>query len=183
MNFLSELDPDFDLDNVVVRVESIKVGTLGWDLLIEIYGTYQTQIEEKVVGSIEEMFGIDIPPQYEGIVTLATLAVTYIVARYAYDRVARSKGENSSAAPVINGDNNVIIQQISSVVGQDPQFIERALERSLPPSKRKALIPKVADFLRPPKKDPKAKIEILNAPDIGHQALAEFPNDADFGEY
>jgi len=78
---------------------------------------------------------------YEGIVTLATLAVTYVVARYAYERVAKSKGENSSAAPVINGDNNVIIQQISSVVGQDPKFIEKALERSLPPTKRKALIP------------------------------------------
>ena len=68
------------------------------------------------------MFGVDIPPQYEGIVTLAALAVTYVVARYAYDRVARSKGDSSSAAPTINGDNNIVIQQISSVVGQDPQF-------------------------------------------------------------
>ena len=118
-------------------------------MLVEVYGKYQTQIEEKVVGSLEDMFGIDVPPEYEGIVTLASLAVTYVVARYAYDRVARSKGENPSAAPAINGDNNLIIQQISSVVGQDPQFIEKASERSLPPSKKKAMIPKVADFLRP----------------------------------
>ena len=179
VNFLAELDSDFDLDKVTVRVESIKTGTLGWDLLIEVYGKYQTNIESRVTGSLEEMFGVDIPAEYEGVVTLATLAVTYVVARYAYDRVARARGETSSAAPIITGDNNVVIQQISSIVGQDPLFIEKALERSLPPSKRKSLIPKVADFLRPSKKDKSAKIEIQNAPDIEPQALAEFPSDAE----
>jgi len=179
LNFLAELDPDFTLDKVTVRVDSLVTGSLFWDLLVEVYGEYQTQIEEKVVGSLEEMFGVDIPPEYEGIVTLAALAVTYVVARYAYDRVARSKGESSSAAPTITGDNNIVIQQISSVVGQDPQFIEKALERTLPPSKRKKLIPTVADFLRPAKKDRSAKIEMNNAPDIGPEALAEFPSDAD----
>ncbi|WP_143033510.1 hypothetical protein [Roseicitreum antarcticum] len=179
VNFLAELDPDFDLDRVTVRVESIKTGTLGWDLLIEVYGKYQSNIEDRVTGSLEEMFGIDIPAEYEGIVTLATLAVTYVVARYAYDRVSRSRGETSSTAPIITGDNNVVIQQISSIVGQDPLFIEKALERSLPPSKRRALIPKVADFLRPSKKDKTAKIELQNSPDIEAAALAEFPSDAD----
>lgn len=179
VNFLAQLDPDFDLDKVTVRVESIKTGTLGWDLLVEVYGKYQTSIEDRVTGSLEEMFGIDIPPEYEGLVTLGTLAVTYVVARYAYDRVFRIRGDGSAAAPVITGDNNVIIQQISSVVGQDPLFIEKALERSLPPSKRRTLIPKVADFLRPSKKDKSAKIEMQNAPDIEASALAEFPSDAD----
>jgi len=179
VSFLAELDPDFTLDKVTVRVDSLVTGSLGWDLLIEVYGEYQTQLEEKVVGNLEEMFGVDIPADYEGIATLGALAVTYVVARYAYDRVARSKGDNSSAAPTITGDNNIVIQQISSIVGQDPQFIEKALERTLPPSKRKKLIPKVADFLRPSKKDKTAKIEMLNAPDIEAEALDEFPNDAD----
>lgn len=179
IGFLAELDPDFTLDKVTVRVDSLRTGSLLWDLLIEVYGEYQTQIEDNVVGSLEEMFGVDIPPEYEGIATLAALAVTYVVARYAYERVMRSRGDNSSAAPVITGDNNVVIQQISSVVGQDPYFIEKALERSLPPSKRKKLIPKVADFLRPAKKDKSAKIELENAPDINSEALAEFPSDAD----
>lgn len=179
VNFLAEIDPDFTLDKVMVRVVTIETGSLIWDLLVEVYGEYQTDIEEKIVGGLEEMFGVDVPTEYEAVVTLAALAVTYVVARYAYDRVARSKGDRSSAAPTINGDNNVVIQQISSVVGQDPQFIEKALERSLPPAKRKTLIPKVADFLRPAKKDSNAKIELKSAPDIQPAALAEFPSDAD----
>lgn len=179
VNFLAELDPDFTLDKVTLRVESIETGSLFWDLLVEVYGEAQTQIEEKVVGSLEEMFGVDIPTKYEGLVTLAALAVTYMVARYAYDRVARSRGNRESNAPTITGDNNIVIQQISSVVGQDPQFIEKALERTLPPSKRKKLIPKVADFLRPAKKERDSQIELGNAPDIRPEAISEFPSDAD----
>lgn len=179
VRFLAELDAGFNLDNVIIRVDSVKAGTMGWDLMVEVYGKYQTQIEDKVTGTLEEMFGIEIPPEYEGIVTLATLAVTYVVARYAYDRVARSKGSDATGAPVINGDNNIIIQQIGGIVGQDPAAIEKALERALPPAKRKALTSKVADFLRPSKKDKAAQIQIENAPDISPEALAEFPSDAD----
>ncbi len=179
VNFLSELDQNFSLDKITIRVDSLETGSLVWDLVIEIYGEYQADIENKVIGSLEQMFGMDIPEQYEGFVTLGALAVTYVVAKYAYDRVARSKGKGPNAAPHITGDNNVVIQQISSMIGQDNATIEKALERSLPPAKRKQLIPKVADFLRPSKKDKSAKIEIANAPDINSQALAEFPCDAE----
>lgn len=178
VNFLNEIDPDFDLQSVTVRVASLKSGSLSWDFLVEVYGEYQTQIEESVVGGLEEMFGVDIPAEYEGLVTLGALAVTYMVARYAYERVSRSKG-SSGAAPHITGDNNVVIQQISSAVGQDPVFIEKALERTLPPSKRKKLIPKVADFLRPSKRESNADIELNNAPDIKAETIREFPSDSE----
>ena len=49
----------------------------------------------------------------------------------------------------------------------------------MPPTKRAKLIPKVADFFRPAKKDHSAKIELNNAPDIDSDALAEFPSDAE----
>jgi len=62
INFLTELDPDFTLDKVTIRVDSLVTGSLFWDLLVEVYGAYQTEIEEKVVGSLEEMFGVNVPP-------------------------------------------------------------------------------------------------------------------------
>lgn len=127
VNFLAELDHDFTLDKVTVRVETLTTSSLIWDLSVEIYGEYQTQIKTKVIGGLEEMFGVDIPKEYEGIVTLAALGVTYVVARYAYERVARSKDEKPNAAPNITGGNNVVIQQISSVIGQDAHLIEKAL--------------------------------------------------------
>lgn len=179
VSLLAELDQNFRLEKVTIRVESLATGSLFWDLLIEIYGEYQADIEDRVIGEIENMFGMDVPSEYEGLVTLGALAVTYVVARYAYDRVARSKGEKSGAAPNIVGNNNVVIQQIANASGHDEQLVERALDRTLPPSKRQALIPKVADFLRPAKKDPSSSIELKGAPNIMPETLSEFPSDAD----
>uniref|UniRef100_A0A2A3K134 Uncharacterized protein n=1 Tax=Alloyangia mangrovi TaxID=1779329 RepID=A0A2A3K134_9RHOB len=178
LKILSELDENFRYDSSKIRVESITTSSLAWDLLVEVYGKYQTQIEDKVAGSIEEMFGVDIPQEYEGLVTLLALGATYMVARYGYERVTRSKESNAPSIH-IHGENNVVIQQIGAIVGVDEHQVEKALERSLPPARRRALIPKVADFLRPARKCPGESIEMRNAPDISSDVLQEFPNDAD----
>ncbi|MEY8842901.1 hypothetical protein AB9K41_28035 [Cribrihabitans sp. XS_ASV171] len=176
--FLSELDPNFRYDSAKIRVESIATGSLGWDLLVEVYAEYQTQIEGRVIGGLEGMFGIDIPPELEAIVTLATIAVTYMVARYAYERVTRSKGGGEPSI-YISGENNLVIQQVADAISSTPNDVEKALERSLPPATRKRLISPVADFLRPSRKERGASIEIKGAPDVTSEAIQEFPSDAD----
>lgn len=177
LRFLSESDENFDFENAKIRVESITKGTLAWDLLVEVYGGYQDQIEGRVVAGLEEIFDVDIPPEYEGMVTLAALAVTYIVARYAYERVARSS-ESSAPSIYISGENNKVVQQVAHIIGKDETLIKEALERSVPPAERKRLIPKVADFLRPAKKKKGDQIELSGAPNISPEVLEEFPSDA-----
>ncbi len=177
VRFLSEIDGNFRYDGTKIRVESIARGTLGWDFLVEVYGQYQKQIQDEVVGSLEGVFNVDIPAEYEGLVTLGAIAVTYMVARYAYDRVARVSG--SSAPSVhISGQNNVVIQQIAGTLNAETAHIEKALERSLPPAERKRLIPRVADFLRPSRKEDGQEIKLVGAPDIPSAVLQEFPSDA-----
>ena len=176
--FLAEIDPNFSLDDVKIIVNRIETNTLSWDILIELYGKYQENIETGVIGGLEEIFETDIPKEYEALVTLAALAVTYIVARYAYDRVFRSGGKSSPSIH-ISGEGNTIIQNIAKIVNQSPEAVERALERTVPPTKRRTLIGKVADFMRPSRKAPGEKIEIDRAPDISADALKEFPNDAE----
>ncbi|MEM9578966.1 MAG: hypothetical protein AAF999_18390 [Pseudomonadota bacterium] len=60
VNFLAKLAPDFTLDKVTVRVASLATSSLLRDLIIEVYGENQTRIEQKVAGSLEEVFGTDV---------------------------------------------------------------------------------------------------------------------------
>lgn len=175
---LSELDYDIEIDDIKIFVEELKSGTLSWDFLIEIYGKYQDRVEGLVVGNLEEMFGIDIPESYEPLVTLVALAITYMVARYAYERLLRANGRSAPSVH-IKGENNVVIQNIAQIVNQSPEAVEKALDRAVPLSKRQSLLPRVADFLRPARKEHDAKIEIEGAPDISREALKEFPSDAE----
>lgn len=175
---ISHLDQDFRIDEIKILISRIESNSLLWDILVEVYGAYQERLQGTVTSGIEEMFGIDIPAEYEPLVTLGSLAVTYFVARYAYERVTRTK-ERSQPSVYISGEGNVVIQNIAEIVHQSPEAVERALERAVPPARRKALIPKVADFFRPAKKAPNERIEIIGAPPITAETLREFPSDAE----
>lgn len=83
--------PDSDLRLVGVQVNSVVSGSLRIDLLLELYHAYQQSVDDKIIKGIEALAGVDVPPEAEALVTIATLGVTYFVARYAYDAVFKKK--------------------------------------------------------------------------------------------
>lgn len=178
IEFLQELDQDLHVDQIKLSIEELKSGSLSWDVLIEIYGKYQTQIQDSTVGTLEKMTGIDVPETWEPLATLAILAVTYGVARFGYERLVKS-GARTSPSVHISGENNVVIQNIGEIVNQPPEVIEAALNRSLPPSKRRKLLSKVSDYLKPAKNERGSEIQIDGAPNISKDAVAEFPSDVE----
>lgn len=179
VHVIGRIDEDFKVEDVKIYVKRLETNTLFWDILVEVHGLYQERIASEVVGGVEEMFGVDIPADYEPLVSLAALAVTYMVARYAYERVAKGKGPDTPPPVHIHSENSVIIQNIADIVHQSPEAVADAIERAVPPVKRRALIPKVADFLRPSRKEPGEQIEVDGAPPISPEALREFPSDAE----
>lgn len=183
VEFLEELDPGLDAQRVVIRVRSIEEGSLDWDLLVEIWGVYQTQITEKVVQGVEGAFDVDIPEQLEPLITLALLAVTYWGLRYAYDRVARRKAKDKKAplAPAVHieGNYNTVVNVISNTTNTTGEAVERALQGAL--QKDRLKVAKAAvDFVNPARKRVGAGVE-LDGTDvgIGSDTLAEVPSDAE----
>lgn len=180
---LGYLDPDFDPQRVVIRVVSIEEGSLAWDLVVEIWGVYQTQITEKVVKGVEGALDVDVPKDLEPLLTLALLAVTYWGLRYAYDRVARQKAkdkEPSPAPPVhIEGNYNTVINVIANQTDMTEPAVERALYTSLEKEGRKVAKAAV-DFVKPARRRSGAGIAFQGTPvDIGPDVLAEVPSDAE----
>ncbi|MEM1398387.1 MAG: hypothetical protein AAGF58_00825 [Pseudomonadota bacterium] len=178
IEFLTNIDSDLTVDSVKVRINSLSTGSFLWDLIVEIHGKYQEEFDPKVIDGLENFFGTDIPDGLEPLVTLAVLALAYWVARFAYDRVSRAK-DNRTPSIHISGESNIVIQQIADTINCQPEVINSALERTLPIPKRRKLVGKVADFLRPSRKDDNAVIELDGARTITNEVLKEFPNDAD----
>lgn len=174
---LAEIEGEIEIDDLKIIVEKIETDSLFWDLLVELNAKYQDSITPVVVEGVERMFGVDVPEDMEPLLSLLALAVTYMVARYAYERVLRSKGGGAPSVH-ITGEGNVVIQNIAQIVHQSPEVVEAALERAIPPGRRRNLISKVADFLRPSRRQSGERIEIVGAPPISPEALREFPSDA-----
>ena len=174
---LPQIDDAIAVQDVQFVVERLQTGSLFWDIVVELHALYQRRIEDEVIEGIEGMFGVDVPAEYEALVSLLAVAVVYMVARYAYERVARSRGASQPSVH-ISGENNVVVMNIADLVHQSPDAVAAALDRAVSPSKRRQLIPRVADFLRPARRESGSAIEVNGAPAIPSEAIAEFPSDA-----
>jgi hypothetical protein len=170
-----------DLERVDIRVSKVVSGSLTNEFWVQLYGSYQAELEEKIIGGYEHMLGVDIPEGWEPIVTLGSLAVTYWVAKFAYDSV-RNRKKDRPASTHIEGDYNVVINTIASKMHISPEKVEGVLEGQLPSSKRRALIRSVTNFLNPARRESGTKIKVDGAEDIGPQTIREYPSDAELAE-
>jgi len=176
VRLLEHAIPNMDVDAIQIRVVQVAAGSLITDFLVLVYGAYQKEIEATVIGGIEEMFGTDIPPQYEALVTLATLAVTYFVARYAYDAVRRKKPERP-ASTHIQGDYNTVINIIADKTNIPASAVEGALHDSIPAARRRSLIKSVTSFLRPREDGRISPVDVKGVGYINPATIAEYPTD------
>lgn len=177
---LEEVDRDYDAQRIVIRVISITEGSLFWDLVVEIWGTYQHPITEKVAGSIEKALGVDIPEAYEPLVAIATMAVIYWGLRYAYERVAaRKERDKSDHQPGVHieGNYNTVIQILAGETSATAAQIEKAIDTALFPDRTK-VAKASTDFVRPAKKRD-STINVNDAFDVDVDTLREVPSDAE----
>ncbi|MAM13039.1 MAG: hypothetical protein CML23_21825 [Rhizobiaceae bacterium] len=172
---------DFGIDQIKIQVKSVVSGSLITDLAIVLFGEYQTQIENKVIDGIEGMFGIDVPEEAEFIVTLATLAAVYFVARYSYDTI-RARKKDRPASTHITGDYNTVINILSDRINVPVSQIEDGLHEALPASKRRTLIKSVTRFLKPREDGRIAPIKVEGYGEISEETLREYPTDSELSE-
>jgi hypothetical protein len=118
---LEAASPGSELRIVSIKVDTVKSGSLIIDLLLQLYGTYQKNIDERVIGGVESLLGVDVPPEYETLVTLILLGVTYFVSRMVYDAVRKKKGAPPATPIHIDGNYNNVITIIAGKLEITPE--------------------------------------------------------------
>jgi len=181
VKFLDAALKNFKVDDVNIKVVKTGSGSLLSDILVVVYGEYQADIQDSIVGGIEELFGADVPAEYETLVTLTTLAVTYFIARYAYDAV-RAKRQDRPASVRIEGDYHSTLNIIAERLQLPTSDVESALHESVPVTKRRQLIKSVTKFLRPREDGRPTPIKIEGYGNVSPGFLEEYPQDAELRE-
>lgn len=169
------------IENVKVTVVAVEAGSLLTELLILMYTSYQEDVQGSVVGGLEGIFGVDIPPEYEALATLLTLAVVYFVARYAYDKI-RERKQDRPPSMHIEGDYNTVINIVADKLSVPVSQIESALHEAVPVSRRRALIRSVTRFLKPREDGRISPVEVRGFGSLNEQGIAEYPNDSELSE-
>lgn len=176
---LARAAPDSDLRLITIQVNSIASGSLLVDLSLELYHAYQTSIDDEVIKGIEGLTGLEIPAQYESLVSLAAIGVAFYIARWAYKRVANNKDRSHQRPVHIETTYNQVVTVIAERLQLDSAAVDRAFASELTPKKERQLLGRVTDFLRPAKQDPGSEIEVAGFGTITSETIAEYPSDAD----
>lgn len=166
-----------EINVVEISVEEIRAGSLLIDLLLELYGIYQKDIDRPVIEGVEALIGVDVPKQYEALITLALFGVVYYISRWAYEAVQKKK-HRTSESPHIVGDYNQVITIIANKLSLSSDAVDAAIGAAVQPSRAGQLLHAVAAFIRPARSKPGTTIEgggFKMSPD----AISDFPSDAD----
>ena len=181
--FLCRLDPALSVEQVEITVLSVEQSSLITEMAVLLYAKYQENIEGSIVEGYERLFGIDIPEELEVLVTLATLAVAYWVARFAYEKLRGAGAKAPPASTHIEGDYNTVINVIGSKLHIAPARVEQALLEGVPMPKRRALIRSVGRFFRPREDERPSAIAVAGYGEISKEVVAELPSGAELAEF
>lgn len=166
--------------NIIIK--DISTDTLLFDMLVELYGAYQKTFEVGISEGVEQMFGQEIPEEYRPLVTLFSLLVLYWLARFAYEKL-RGTGKREGPPIHIEGENNVVVQMVSSQLGIPTGELEQAVGHAVPPKRRLNLLHSLADLIRPARKrNASIKVEGVEPVQISNAAITEMPTDAEVRE-
>jgi hypothetical protein len=184
---LARAAPDSDLRLVNIKVNSVTAGSLRIDLLLEMYHAYQESVDDKIIKGIEALTGTDVPPEAEALVTIATLGVAYFVARYAYDAVFKKKKKEDPTLPAappihIEGHYNNVVTVIAGQLNVPYEAVDKAFHDEITPAKRRQLVGRVTDFLRPAKSSPGSVIDVEGLGQIDAETIAEYPAEYDLAD-
>jgi hypothetical protein len=173
--------PGLVVENVKVKVVTVAAGSLLTELVVLIYTSYQDDVQDTIVGGIEGLLSVDIPPEYEALVTLLSLAVVYFVARYAYDKVRERKGDRPPSVH-IEGDYNTVINVVADKLSVPASRIEHALHDAVPVARRRSLIGSVRRFLKPREDGRISPVEVTGFGVLNEAGIAEYPSDSELSE-
>ncbi len=177
VNALTALAPGAEIRVVRITVDEIRAGSLIFDLLLELYGVYQHDVDRVTVEGIESLLGVDVPKEYEALVTLMMIGVVFFVSRWAYDTVKSKKNEPAPGIH-ITGDYNRVINIIAGKLQITANEVEGAIAQAVQPSRVRTLINAVAAFFRPARTQPGSTIK-GGGFEVSPDAIAEFPSEAD----
>lgn len=177
VSVLNHLDDGIIIEKTSFSVEEIKAGTLAFDIIIEIYNHYQTQVEDRLIPPLEEALSMDIPEGLEALITLLAIGGALFVSKWAYDRVRG--GRRPDAPPVhIEGDYNQVIQIVSSKLNISADACDEAIRGAATPDKLREFVKSISRLAGPARRK-KAEIEYGEGLILSKDTLSEMPNDLD----
>lgn len=157
-----------------LRVKSISSGSLKEAFFVAVFFVYQDELRQEVPALVEKWLNIPVGDSYDALVTVATIALAYYGADYAYRKLTDQLG----SARIKRGLDD-IVDELAHLSGKSTPEVRRIIEAHF---KQKARLKELAKasikFFRPSRNQKNDPI-LVGDRRIESDVIADVPNQVD----
>ncbi len=133
------------VERIELRVRDIRHGSLREVFWVAIFLAFQKQLEDEVPAVVEKWFGLPVSDDYDTLVTICVLLLTYYGADYAYKRFMHADGSEKLARAI-----NDLADEIAEASGRTSEEVKQVFQDYLGKRGRlKELAKAAVRFFRP----------------------------------
>ncbi len=170
--FLNESVEGLTVGKIQVGVRSIAhESPLREIFFFSLLMTFQESLEEEVPVGLERIFGIEVPDQYDTLITVAILILAFYGVDYAYRKI------NDGATPRnVNRMFNGLVTEVAGMLGVDEKDVRNSLEERYGGAKIKMLAKSAIQFFSPSKAMGSVPINVGGMRDVSAEVMSEVPS-------
>jgi hypothetical protein len=164
--------PGLTIERITLHVREIHHGSLRELFLAALVVAFQEDLKTKIPPVVEGLFGVDVPSEYDTLVTITVLLLLFYGADFLYKITTKNLGSGK-----LKDQLNGMIKEMSVKCGLSEKEIRDFLEsRYGKPSRIKKLAEATGKFFRPSRRQGNSAI-IVGHKRIEQDVVAEVPSD------
>ena len=173
---LSKIAPGLTIERVKIGLKTAETGSLKEEFWVAFFLSFQGELQGEVTDLITMLTGVEIPEQYDTIVTLMVLLVVLYTGRMVF---AKFKKDEHNRPLAIEGNYNTILNLTAKTINVGPDILSSAVADTVESRPAKSIRDADTRFFRLAKKGGAAPINSNGVEVITAGAVREYPTIAE----
>lgn len=179
---LEGLFPNLSLEKPVVTVREVtQQSPLRTYLTTAVIAVYGQELGEDVPDILNALFGIDVPEDYDSIVSVLVLLIAVHGMGWLWEKISTEVKEGVRKRRAIQAERTRLLKQAAKQISVTEDHLEEVVERVLNKHKRTTMKAS-ADFFEPARRHGARSVSVPGA-EVGEETIKEMPSDVDLAQY
>lgn len=179
LDVLETCFPDLHFESIVVAVNEVAQQSPLRELLQTIVVvSFQDELGKEVPALIQNLFGVAISGEYDGLVTVLVLCIAIYGLNWVSDKIFAGK-----AKPELVAERARLLNEAADRAHLPATQIEEAIHKRLGAGRRRSVMKSASDFIMPARRLGASEITGLGGSAISGEAIRAAPSGIELAEY
>jgi hypothetical protein len=164
------------VEKIEIRLVEAESGSLFSEFVVIVWTTFQTNIQARVISTVEALTGAEVPKEYQTLLTLLILLVIFYGAVWVYRRIHAPKDGDGGH---IHNQYNSLLHLTAENLHIAPEALDSIIQDATKGPTRKAVGKAAQRFFKPAQRNGAGRVVLEHYGEISKDTVAEIPTEVD----